>query len=76
MDNLEKLRQLEQEAKNLRESATDDIRAEVSRIEGEIRALAEKVKGTGTSLDLYYLRDALEDLYLAMGDTDWNSSNC
>lgn len=76
MDNLERLRQLEQEAKQLRDEVANDIQAELSRIETQVRALAEKVKGTGIDLDLYRLRDSVEDLHIATCDNDWNRSNC
>lgn len=76
MDNLEKLRQLVQEAKQLRDELANEVQAELSRIETQVRDLAEKVKGTGINLDLYYLRDAVGDLDIAVGGSDWNSSNC
>lgn len=77
MDNLERLRQLEQEAKQLRDEITADVWAELSRIETQIRTLTEKVEGTNISLDLYYLRDAVADLDIAAGSGgDWDSSNC
>lgn len=76
MDNLEKLRQLVQEAKQLRDELANDVQAELSRIETQVRDLAEKVKGTGINLDLYYLRDAVGDLGIATDHSDWNSSNC